>query len=796
MNRSLTIWVRGTFLASLFATAFVGFPTRASAQSAGKLYNMGRAAEARDDVEEAYENYAKAWRKKPKDEHYKISYERLKLDAAAAHVKRGEKLRDQGDDTGALTEFLRALEIDPSNELAAQDIRATRQKIDKEAIVPTPEVVMSPQERRALLDLGGPPQLKPVSSEPLTLHMVEDAKVVYQTVGKAAGINVLFDPDFHSTRIQVDLTSVSLFDALRILGTVSGTFWRPITNNTIFVAQNTRGKRTELDEQAVQTFYLTNVAQQNDLNDIQTALRNVFTTAKLYGVPSQNAIIMRGTPDELLLAEKLINDLDKARAEVVVDVAVMEVSRDKLRKMGIQLPQTGSVSFQQSNASTATTTANTSTSTTTSGLTLNNLAHLNSSNFAVTIGAAAVNLLLSDTDTRILQNPRLRASDNQKSSLKIGEKLPVATGSYQAGVATAVTSSLVNTQFQYLDVGVNIDMTPTVHYDRDVSLKMKIEVSAQNGTSDLGGISEPIITQRTVDEVIRLREGEASILSGILQHQITNSISGTPGLGELPILKYLFSSRTHEVTDDEIVFLLIPHVVRAADISPLNLRQLDTGTTNSIELRHLRAVQEEDQPSAQGTSTNVPNLNATSPGAQVGMQQATVGRAASAPSSSATTTNASAAAADAIAGMKQQQAASTSPVALQLVPSNIKQAVGGTFKVMVMMTGGVDSYSAWTAMQYDATKLNLVNVDVGDLLGKDGQPVALVHRDDGGGNVAISASRPPGVAGITGAGTVCTMTFQAKAEGNASISLSRPVVRNSKQQQLEASGSQAVVHIQ
>ena len=145
----------------------------------GKLYNMGRAAEARDDVEEAYEDYAKAWHKKPKDEHYKISYERLAAGRRRpAHVKRGEKLRDQGDDTGALTEFLRALEIDPSNELAAQDIRATRQKIDKEAIVPTPEVVMSPQERRALLDLGGPPQLKPVSSEPLTLHMVEDAKVV------------------------------------------------------------------------------------------------------------------------------------------------------------------------------------------------------------------------------------------------------------------------------------------------------------------------------------------------------------------------------------------------------------------------------------------------------------------------------------------------------------------------------------------------------------------------------------------------------------------------------------------
>jgi general secretion pathway protein D len=785
MKRCLTSWTPSTLAAAVLLALLAAFPHHASAQSAGKLYNMGRAAEARNDVEEAYEDYAKAWHKKPSDERYKVSYERLRLDAAAEHVKKGEQLRDQGDDTGALTEFLRALEIDPSNELASQDIRTTRQKIDKDAIAPSPEIVMSPSERKALQDLGAPPQLKPLSSEPLSLHMVEDTKVIYQTVGKAAGINVLFDPDYHSSRQQVDLTGVSLFDALRILGTATGTFWRPITTNTIFVAQNTRGKRTELDEEAVQTFYLTNVAQQNDLNDIQTALRNVFTTAKLYGVPSQNAIIMRGTPDELLLAEKLINDLDKARAEVVCDIAVLEVSRDKLRNIGIQLPQTGSVNFQQSNAnstsSTSTATSTSSTSTTTSSLTLNNLAHLNSTNFAVSIGSATVNLLLSDTSTRILQNPRLRASDNQKASLKIGEKYPVATGSYQAGVATAITSSLVNTQFQYLDVGVNIDMTPTVHYDRDVSLKFKIEVSATDGTENLGGISEPIITQRVVEQVIRLREGEASILGGIFQHQFTSTISGTPGLGELPILKYLFSTQQKENTDSEIVFLLIPHVVRAADITPLNLRQVDTGTTNSIELRHTSEAGPDDAPAPQASTTNNPQLGASAaPGAGA---------------STAVPLGAPSAAADALASMQQQQAASSTPVTFQLTPPPAPQAVGSTFKVPINLSGGSDVYSSWEQLQYDASKLSLVNVDVGDMLGKDGQPVALVHRDDGAGNVAISASRPPGVAGISGSGTVCTLTFQAKAAGDASIAISRPVVRNSKQQALDATGSQGVVHI-
>ena len=175
--------------------------------------------------------------------------------------------------------------------------------------------------------------------------MTEDAKVVYQAIGKAAGINVLFDPDYNSKRIQVDLNNVSLLDALRIVGTMSNTFWRPVTDNTIFVAQNSRAKRPELDEQAVQTFYLANAWQQNDLNDVQTALRNVMPNAKVYGVQSQNAIVMRGTPDELLLAQQLIDDLDKPRAEVVVDIAVLEVSKNWERTLGISWPSSVGVAL-------------------------------------------------------------------------------------------------------------------------------------------------------------------------------------------------------------------------------------------------------------------------------------------------------------------------------------------------------------------------------------------------------------------------------------------------------------------
>ena len=207
----------------------------------------------------------------------------------------------------------------------------------------------------------------------------------------------------------------------------------------------------------------------------------------------------------------------------------------------------------------------------------------------MTVGQATANFLLSDSDTKVLQNPSIRATDGQKADLKIGERIPVATGSYQTGAATAVVSSLVNTQFQYLDVGVEIEITPIVHYDRDVTLKIKIVSSQENGSSNIGGITEPIISQRTADQVVRLKEGEVNILGGFLQKQDLISIGGTPYLGELPILKYLFSSTQHQVTDDEIIFMLTPHVVRATDISPLNLQEIDTGTGTNVELRRISA---------------------------------------------------------------------------------------------------------------------------------------------------------------------------------------------------------------
>jgi general secretion pathway protein D len=786
---------RTPLFALLIVVLFSGVLSRA--ESAGSDYKRGQTAEAREDYDAAYTAYQKAYAASPKELRYKTSYYRLRTTVTSLHVSKGRKLAEAGDLAGAMAEFLRAAEVDPGNESAQQEIARLRLKQGEKAPASETSLPIETSKQDELDSIGSPSVLKPVSNEPLTLHMTEDSKVIYQAVGKAAGVNVLFDPDYNSKRVQVDLNNVSLLDALRIIGTISNTFWRSVTSNTIFVAANTRAKRTELDEQAVQTFYLANAWQQNDLNDVQTALRNVLPNAKVYGVASQNAIVMRGTPDELLLASKLVNDLDKARPEVVVDIAVLEVNKNWEKKLGLAWPSSATVALQST--STTTTTSGTTTTTSTDTPTVYDLANLKSSNLAVTIGSATANLLLSDSNTKILQNPRVRCTDGQKATMKIGSRIPIATGSYSTGTSTTTTSSLVNTQFQYIDVGVNVEMTPTIHYNHDVTLKIKLEDSSENGSVTISSVTEPIIAQKTSEQVIRLREGEASVLSGMVNTSDSVSWSGVPGLSSIPFLKYLFGSKDHTIVEDEIVFLLIPHIVRTQDIGSTNLRAIDTGVGTSIDLRHVPSEGSSTTP-ASTPAAKSPASSATPAGAARSQVGTVPGQSAQAAAPAALAQMRAAAESNgelaAVAAKASSPSSQSAAVSFALNPSSSKVTAGSDFQVPIVLNGGKDITGVPLQISYDPAKLTLINVDSGELLKRDGQAVALVHRDDGPGSITLNVSRPPGTAGVSGSGVVCVLSFQAKAAGASQVSITRPAAINSAQQTVAGTGAQTTIQVQ
>ena len=756
-------------------------PAVASNDKAAKsLYEKGRAAEVRQDYIAAYNFYHQAYQLKPSDLRYRASFEYVRFLASASYVHQGEILVKAGKLQEGLTNFEQAIAIDPSSFIAQQQANKTRLLIQK-SLSPAPAPTTESGLTKRMEEAAGPVELAPIAQTPITLKLTEDAKTVYETIGKLAGINVLFDPDYTSKRIRVDLNGVTLEEALEITALESKTFWRPVTPNTIFVAADTPAKRKELEQSVIRTFYLTNLSQPNELQDLVNILRTLLDTQRLQQFPSQQAVVVRGTPDQIAMAEKLIGDLDKGRPEVVVEVAIMQVSRDKLRNLGIQPPASVTVQLQSNNTTTTTTTVNgnagnggTATTGTTGSLTLNNLAHLNATSFQVTIPAATANFLYSDSDSKLITQPQIRASDGQKASLKIGERVPVATGSFQPGIGGVGINPLVNTQFNYIDVGVNIDITPRVHGLDEVTLKLTMDISAVDSYQNIGGIQQPVIGQRKIEQEIRLKEGEVNILGGILESTQTKSLSGIPGLAQIPLFKYLFAEESKEVKDNEIVFILIPHIVRAQDLNDSNVKAIDVGTANTISLHH-GTTQAPDQ---QQRGTQPSGTPGNPQGAQVNPSQPQPGTA---PATGTQPSTASAPLGSAIVSFD---------------PAMLDQAVGSTFTVNVNLTGGQNVYSVPIQILYNPRVLQVLNVSNGTLLAQDGQTVALVNRDDSmAGILQLTASRPPGSPGISGDGAVFTITFQAKTPGQATLSVNRAGVRNASMQNVPASGSQAIVTV-
>jgi general secretion pathway protein D len=751
----------------------------AIADKAKTAYDQGQDAEAREKYEAAYNFYKQAYDLKPKDLRYKASFERLRFLAAATIVHHAQGLRDEGKLQEALAEFQKAAQIDPSLFIAQQEVKRTLEMINN-ASNPPPQAAGPPNQlEKRIRDAPGPVELAPISNVPITVKLTEDTKVIYQTVGQLAGINVLFDPDYTSRRIKVELNGVTLEEALEITALESKTFWRPVTANTIFVAQDNPAKRKELEQSVLKTFYLSNISQPTELQDVVNAIRAVLDVQRVQQLLSQNALVVRGTPDQIALAEKLVDDLDRARPEVIVDIAVLQVSKDKSRTLGLLPPSSATVTLQ-SNINTTTTTATTNsgtggtvTSGTGTGLNLNTLGNLNATDFTVTIPSANLSAVMGDSDTKMLQNPQVRALDNQKATLKIGERVPVATGSFQPGIGGVGINPLVNTQFQYLDVGVNIDVTPHVHADREVTLKITMEISSVVGQSSIGGISQPIIGQKKIEHEIRLRDGESSLIGGIFDDSQTKSLAGIPGLAQIPILRYLFGQVSQDKSQDETVFAITPHIIRGNTITELNQRQIEIGTANTIVLRHVAHVAAPAapvaQPQAPGTQPPAAQPPGSSPVNPIPNQSANPAASPGAPGG----TN------------------------FLFDPGQITAVKGNTFVVNLLISGAQNVYSVPVQMNYDPSKLQLVNVSNGGFLSQDGQAVALVHREDETtGTLQITATRPPGAGGVSGQGAVVTMTFQAKASGQSPLTITRGGARDPGQQAITVNGAQASVTVQ
>jgi general secretion pathway protein D len=723
-------------------------------------YNQGKKAETIQDYDAAFVYYQKAAKADPYNANYKIKLNRIRFEASELHVKRGVELRKQGDLQGAAGEFQRAQAMDPSSPVADQELHKTVEMIAEKNRA-ADAAAEPPADPNEVPLAASPPELKPLSRGPINLKMTNDAKIAFDTIGKLAGLTVIYDPDFPPRRISVELNNVTMEQALEIVSLESKAFVKPVTENIIFVIPDQPAKRRDYEEQVVKTIYLSNTFQPQDITEIMTGLRQLLDLKRIQQLNSQNAIIVRDTPDKLLLAEKIIHDIDKAKPEVVVQVEVLEARTDRLRDLGILPGQTASIAINPNNS---TTSSSSSTTTTTAATTLNQLRHLNGTDYAVTLPSLTANAILSDTSTRIIQNPEVRSVDGQTAKLRIGDRIPIATGSFQAGVGVGSTGGagfvnpLVNTQFTYLDVGVNIDLTPRVHPNRDVSLKLKVEVSSHTGDQAIGGITQPIISQRVIEHDIRLKEGEVSILGGLVQRTDSKILEGWPGLAKLPLLRYLFSHDKTDHQEDEVLIVLTPRIVRIPEWTKANLRPLYSGSETNVQVKRESEIRAPVQQPA------------TSPQAQTN-QNMGAGVPTPAPGAAA--------------------------AKIRFEPQSLSLKAGQTATIGVVVENVSDLFSIPLLLQYNPAVISVEEVQHGGFLSGGTQEIAIVQQVfKEKGQAIISATRRPNTPGVSGSGTLIGIVVKALAPGSSNLSIVQVNAKDSQQKLIPLITSEAALQVQ
>jgi general secretion pathway protein D len=622
-----------------------------------------------------------------------------------------------------------------------------------------------------------PAQLMPISREPINLKITNEARIVYETIAKLAGLTVVFDPDFQSRRIATELTNVTLEQALDVAALQSKSFWKPVTSSIIFIAPEQPQKRRDYEEMVVRTFYLSNTLLPQDLTEIVTGLRQLLDIKRIQQVNAQNAIVIRDTMDKIQLAEKIIRDIDKAKPEVVIQVSVLQARRDRARDLGITPGSSSVLTFTPRNpTSTGTGTGTGTTGTTTNQLRLSDLQRLSSADYSITLPGAQATALITDSTTRIIQNPEIRVVDGQAAKLRVGDRVPIATGSFQAGLgvggvggavggtAAGLVNPLVNTQFQYIDVGVNIDITPRIHSSREISMKVAVEVSSVAGRVNIGGIEQPIISQRKIEHDIRLREGEVNVLGGIVEESETKSISGWPGLSKIPFLRYFFSGESVDRSESEVLIVLTPRIVRLPEISATNLQSILAGTDTNVAVR-------QEYPTTPSKPTVEPAP--TQPPPQPEQPQAPTGTTPTAP------------------------AETGAPARLRFEPASVTLKPGELSTIAVVVEDVKDLFSIPMLLQFNQAVISVEEVRHGGFLSGGTQEIALVHRvDKERGQAVISATRQPNTPGISGTGTLIGIVVKGVAPGSSTLTVVQARARDSQQKPIPLVSAEAVVRVQ
>jgi general secretion pathway protein D len=821
----------------------------ASACTAGNAFKQGNDLSKAGNLDEAVAAYRKAVQAEPDNATYKIALERAQLAASRAHLDRAKDFEANDQLEAALGEYRQAAEYDPANRQATSKVaeldRTIRDRI--EASRPRPAIEQLRERARAAT---APPMLNPASREPLRVVFNNSSlRDILNAIGQMAGINVTYDREVQDRATTINLDGVTLEQALNQLMTMNQLSYKVVSDRSIFVFPDTNVKHAQYDEQVIRTFYLSHA----DATEVSQILSSVV---RLPGIAVQpimvanktaNTLTVRGTASMVQILEKIIQQNDKPRAEIVIDVEFIEVDRTRAKSYGLNLseyalgivfspetsPNAGSTGG--TGGTTGGTTPSTGTSTGPSGVrppapfNLNTISRgISTADFYLAVPTMIVKFLESDTRNKVIAKPQLRGAEGTKLSLKLGDQIPIISTSYTP-IATGGAGVNPLSSYQYKDVGVLVDMTPTVTLEGDIRLDLTVTLSTRKADVVIAGVNIPSFGNREVTTRLRLRDGESNLLAGLLQETERKALSGFPGAIHVPVLSQLFSANDQQIDQTDIVMLLTPHIIRTHEITEEDLRPIYIGSQQNLGLNGPPPlIAPPQEPAGQGGqavapgaagSTGIPSqpnpLRAPSPGSggnipnvapppgsspipgtvpvQPAPAQATpaptpavpeAGAATPAPAVPAPATPEPAA--PGAAPTATTPATPTRPVpdlapttspgigSAQVIispPSTAFRVGGGPYTIPLSITDVSRVSTITLTLIFDPTKLRVRTVQEGSFMRMGGANVTFTQQVNGN-RIDITLVRSADATGASGTGLLAAVLFDAIAPGSATLSLS------------------------
>jgi general secretion pathway protein D len=658
-------------------------------------YKLGTEAEMSKNYDEAIKYYEQALLENPKESVYRLAYLRAKAAAAINSAEKARKLLAEGKKEEALAEYKKALTYDPTNRVI----------LDEYNRLSGTKPVAEKKPREVVIEQ--PLKLK-YSPEKLKMKFTDASlKAVFQSLGKISGINFLFDEQFRDLPVTVDLSEMNLEQAINSLCLMGKCFSRIIDEKTVIIVPDNPNKRNQYEVNAIKTFYLSNINAQDVQQQLMNLLRTQYRAPTVMVDKNRNSLTIRDNPKIVALAEKLVRAWDKPKGEVIIDLEIMEVSRRKLANLGLQfsqgyagirysgengLPESGWLPLQGLNFST-------------------------SANYQITLPYAMLQFLETDSDTKVIAQPRLRGVDTEEIKYLVGQKVPIPQTMWSPIAAGGVNTQPI-TSYQYQDVGIEVNIKPRLHQENEVSLELEIKITSISGT----GVADiPIISTREIKNTIRLKDGETNLLAGLLKDEERKSLKGIVGLKNLPILGNLFSNTDRTLEQTDVILTITPHIIRTMPLSEednkalwieneaLSFVSAQTETYPESSL----AEEEELSPEALARATRGLNSVVFNPGATE-------------------------------------------------IPA------GNSFSVNLEVQSQVDITALSVSINYDPKLVRLKEIQRGDLVTQFGEKASFLQSINQGGSAVIGFSSPTPTGGVK-SGTLAVLVFEALAAGQTSV---------------------------